>query len=299
MKSIFLLIALLTVFISCNNKSNLKEYYYLQIESDNILEDLNLKGERKFDTIYATNDSIAYFEAFKKFHIAKAIHSKPEFVSLPEPIDFKVYNEDQLEIFEALFYQPNDSVLNNMKISISKSTHTDLNDLKLDNSLSAKVDHKLIKKLISNFRIKSDEFDPSGSVWYIPKRAPKFVNYDGIHFYFQVNDSLASNFRFRLQYKADDWLFINKVQFLIDGNAYEFIPKDVKRDNGTGSIWEWFDEEVRYNDWALIEALANAKSAKMKIIGTNYHDIKNISYKELEDFSNTLKLYKAFGGREF
>ena len=44
---------------------------------------------------------------------------------------------------------------------------------------------------------------------------------------------MPSNLRFRIQYYADDWLF-NKVQFSIDGKAYEYIPSDTERDCGYG-----------------------------------------------------------------
>ena len=40
----------------------------------------------------------------------------------------------------------------------------------------------------------------------------------------------VSNFRLRIQYYSDDWLFIRKYQFSIDNKAYEFIPNNVETD---------------------------------------------------------------------
>ena len=93
-------------------------------------------------------------------------------------------------------------------------------------------------------------------------------------------------------------MFFDKIQFSIDGKAYEYIPLSTETDSGDGGyIWEWFDENVStVNDKELLKALANAKSAKMKFIGRQYHDIKNISKEQLNGIKRTIDYYKALGG---
>jgi hypothetical protein len=120
---------------------------------------------------------------------------------------------------------------------------------------------------------------------------------NGIYCYFQTENNIPSNLRFRVQYHADDWLFISRIQFSIDGKAYDYIPSDVETDSGNGGrIWEWFDESLDSSDKELIDALANAKSAKMKLIGKQYHDIKAITTEQINSIKRTLEMYNAMGG---
>ena len=86
-------------------------------------------------------------------------------------------------------------------------------------------------------------------------------------------------------------------QFSIDDKAYEFVPMDTETDSGNGGrIWEWFDESMGKSNTELLQALANAKSAKMKLIGRQYYDTRTITQTEIKDIKRTLDLYKAMGG---
>ena len=62
-------------------------------------------------------------------------------------------------------------------------------------------------------------------------------------------------------------------------------------------IWEWADEAIQdESDKDLVNALVNAKSAKMKLIGAQYYEIKAITKGQLASMRKTLQLYNAFGG---
>lgn len=160
------------------------------------------------------------------------------------------------------------------------------------------IDSTKIKKLEKYFRINSDEFSNKKKKWYKPKLAPVYTNANGIYCYFQTENGIPSNLRFRLQYYSEDWLFFSLVKFSIDGNAYEYIPLKTERDSGYGGyIWEWFDEFVTDSDKELINALANAKSAKMKLIGRQYYDVRIINQRQINSIKQTLELYKAMGGQ--
>ena len=50
------------------------------------------------------------------------------------------------------------------------------------------------------------------------------------------------------------------------------------------------------NDIELIKALSNAKTAKIKFIGRQYHDIKTISQKQIKGIKDAVNLYLAMGG---
>ena len=109
-------------------------------------------------------------------------------------------------------------------------------------------------------------------------------------------DGTPGSLRFVVQYFAKEWLFFKRIQFSIDGKAYEFVPLKTETDHGNGYIWEWCDEALSLSDHELIESLSKATTAKMKLIGSQYHDIKTISKTQIADIKRTLDLYQAMGG---
>jgi hypothetical protein len=161
----------------------------------------------------------------------------------------------------------------------------------------AKLDSLRIKELKKQFNFRKDEFDADGTIWVEPKSSPKYTNQNGFYAYFQLTDGIPSNMRIKYQYHSDEWLFIRKLQFSIDGKAMEYIPNDVKTDSGDGYIWEWFDDSVDYTSKPIIEALIKAKKAKVKLIGTQYYDIKSITALQLSTIKKTLELYTLMGGK--
>jgi hypothetical protein len=156
-----------------------------------------------------------------------------------------------------------------------------------------KKDKAKAKELAKFFRIKKDEFE--GTQWNTPKSAPIYRNYPGIYCYFS-NSEVASNFRFVLQYSSDDWLFIRDAKFLVDGDVFDYFPKEVKRDNGEGGIWEWWDESVSTNDITMLKKISESKSAKVKLKGEQYYDIITITKKQKLDIKRALEYYEALGG---
>lgn len=152
------------------------------------------------------------------------------------------------------------------------------------------VDSVKIKKLKPLFKHKKDEFEDTE--WITPTASPRYRNENGIYCYFSKD-----NLRFVFQYHSDDWLFIKGFKFLIDDKTYELIPEEVKRDNDETGITEWFDVNVNSSNEssAIVAALMQAKTAKVKLIGDNYTDVKKITPKQLQSIKTTLEYYKALG----
>lgn len=151
--------------------------------------------------------------------------------------------------------------------------------------------------LIKNFNISKDEFSSDNLIWYTPKSAPKFINQNAIYCYFSTKNGRPKALIFKIQYYAEDWLFFEKIQFAIDEQAYEYIPSKTERDNGGGYIWEWSEEAVTESDKELINALANAKQAKMKFIGHQYAKVRNITKNQIDAIRQTVDLFIAMGGQ--
>jgi hypothetical protein len=162
---------------------------------------------------------------------------------------------------------------------------------------SPEIDSITFKKLLPFFKIKKDEFDPVGILSYIPKDSPEKPKGNAFYCYFeQINDSV-DNLRVRMQIENRDWLFVKKCIFLIDGNVYEYNPKNFELNGGNpGMVCEWFDDSVCESNVGIIKALSKAKEAKVKLIGRHTHKIIEISREQIESINNTLTLYSAMRG---
>jgi hypothetical protein len=296
---------LILFFTSCDNK---KSYKYVEVvEEEGILGGTSTK-EKDSKTIKASTDSAAYLEAYQYFCIALKVNRdmKQSLGTVHStPASFKLYDNNGLDVTSTIFFVDKHkrekeieerifSMTNTIQESVDKNKKEKVSSFKQ----TANVDKTKIKDLEKYFRKRKDEFSNNNKVWYEPKSAPHYTNSNGIYCYFQTEDGMPSNLRFRLQYYADEWLFFGRVQFSIDDKAYEYIPRNTETDSGNGGyIWEWFDESLSQSDKDLIEALANAKSAKMKLIGRQYYDIKTISLEQIRSIKRTLELYRAMGGQ--
>ena len=292
MKKFLIIFIMAALFIGCGKTNKAKEeiklkgqYIYVEkrLDTSSISKD-KMKEER--DTIFAENDSLAYVYAYRKFCISQEVVNKVEKETgiLPySPISFSLYDDKGNAVLV--------KISNETLASIRKENNLEI----MGGDGNSGKDSVLMAKLKPLFSFKGDEFDANGTVWVTPKSAPKYVDVNSIYCYFAQTGNSVSNFRIKIQYRADEWLFIRKYQFLIDGKPFEFIPSKMERDN-RDYIWEWCDEAIGASDEELIKALANAKTVKVKFIGDQYHDIRKLSSKEIKGIKNTYDLYKAMGG---
>jgi hypothetical protein len=297
------LFALVVILSSCE-----KSYKYVEVvEEKGLLGGASQTKEDDPKTISAANDSIAYLEAYKYFCISLKVNKdmkKAMGNNYTTPIRFKLLNDKNEDI--ALLVSMKDKAkqeeeIKNQIFALPNSINETMNKGKEENAenfkKTATIDSVKAKALLKYFRVRKDEFSNTNKKWYEPVNAPKYTNRNGIYCYFQTENEIPGDLRFRVQYHAEDWLFISRVQFSIDGKAFEYIPSDVETDSGNGGhIWEWFDEPLTSSDKELIEALANAKNAKMKLIGKQYHDIKTISTEQINSIKRSLEIYNAMGG---
>ena len=172
-----------------------------------------------------------------------------------------------------------------------------------DSIATAKLNNEIIAKCSKFFNVKKDEF--SDYTWVTPKNAPKYRNENGVYCYFATKDSIATPiFRFVYQYYADDWLFIRYMIFNIDGENITIMP-DMKTDCGYGgTIWEWCDESVKYDNISginvdFIKKIVDAKSVKVKMVGERSYkyEIRTLSSYQIKSIKNTYECYLALGGR--
>jgi len=300
-KRTFLVLLLAILLISCD-----KKYTYVEVVLEKGYFGGVDKKEKEPKIIKAKNDTLAYLEAFTTFCISIKVN-RDMVEALGEtystPLEFKLLNNKGENIVHSTFFVTKDEKEKKIEeryFSMSNDIQASVDNIKKEKikefNRTVKVDSAKVKELDRFFKQKKDEFSNNNLVWYIPKSAPQYVNRNGIYCYFQTENGIPSNLRLKVQYYANDWLFFNKILFSIDDKAYEYLPWKVETDHGGGNIWEWFDEELTPSDKELIYALANAKNAKMKFIGRQYHNIKTISQEQIKCIKQTLELYNALGG---
>lgn len=296
MKWLFLSLTILSASCDLN-----KEYTYITTVQDPGAITTSAKEAK---VIKKGSDSAAYLDAFRTFCIEKKVYYQmakdmgAQYLS--KPLSFSLVNSKGDEISEdVISIAKRDSILFTIESDIMGMSNSGIvSSYSKSENRNVEYDSGAINRLKPYFNIKKDEFDPNGRTWYKPKSAPEYANRNGLYCYFMVQNGVASNFILKLQYHSDDWLFIKKCQFSIDEKAFELIPLNVKRDNGDGGfIWEWFDEKITSSEIDLVESLANAKQAKVKLIGSDYYDIKAVSKDQAANIKRSLDLFRALGGK--
>lgn len=298
MKTAITLFLLLTL-ISCGKK----KYEYVEIARP---RPYGIDYDKEPVIIEAESDSMAYLEAYDKFYISEKVDNETfesTGVNLDKPVGFKLFRPDGSEVPQDLVFLKRDSLLEATRKTIDgiharSKKESDANLALERNAEKAKLktDNKKIDALKKYFSEKKDEFDTEGKVWIMPKSAPSYINRNAAYIYFQMNDGLPSNPRFKFSYCDDDWLFITKLSFLIDGKAYDFLPDEVERDNEDGMIWEWFDQQINYSNHELFDALKTAKKVKIKVHGNKYFDIRTLTPNQLINIKRSLEYFEALGG---
>lgn len=160
-----------------------------------------------------------------------------------------------------------------------------------------KAEEKRLANATKNMRKKYD--DMNEITWYRDKTSPQYNNYNGFFGYFGKSNTGSPFLRLRIQYAADDWLFIERYVIKVDGVTYEIEEEkygEIEKDNGYGGIWEWLDRSVGKSELEIMKAVANGKDVKIRFIGKQYHNDKTISSTQKQALRNVLDAFEAMGG---
>lgn len=147
------------------------------------------------------------------------------------------------------------------------------------------------KAMLGGFRSKVDEFNDV--TYYFHKTSTKYNNRNAFYCYFAMdNDGNISPLRLRVQYYADDWLFIERCEILADKDKFVYSPGTFDRDNDT-KIWETNDSPVNDITMLMLEAMSESKTVKIRFIGNQYYKDKTLSATQLKALKEVLFVYKS------
>ena len=152
------------------------------------------------------------------------------------------------------------------------------------------------KAALAQMRIVKDDF--KGITWYHDKTSPKYVNANGFFIYAGAAKGYNTSLRLCIQYYGEDWLFIEKYLFNVDGKTFEIDPSygDVETDNDS-KVWEWFDTSPNKGEVELIKAIIKSKKAVMRIEGSKYYKDVTITSTQKKALSRVLTVYNGLGGK--
>lgn len=155
---------------------------------------------------------------------------------------------------------------------------------------------KVINSLMPKIRKTSD--DMRGLNFYEDATSPKFVNYNGFFAYISEDVKSKSYTLFlKIQYTAEDWLFIQKYTVKTDDDIFDIIPvRQMLTDHDGGEIWEVYNESVDALTLKRIKQISESKTAKIRHEGREYYKDRIISEKEKQALKRILDLYSAFKG---
>lgn len=140
--------------------------------------------------------------------------------------------------------------------------------------------------------------DIKGITWYYDKGTPYYTNDNSFHLYMGKEESGKPWLRFRIQYAAEDWLFIQSYVIKTDNESYTISTSygEVETDNGIGGIWEWYDVPMDNKLYSIVKDVIKSKTVKLRHNGKQYYNDRTISEKEKKGIQNILDAYFAFGG---
>lgn len=159
------------------------------------------------------------------------------------------------------------------------------------------ADKKRLAEATQKMRKQYDEVQEI--TWYFDKNSPKYVNVNSLYLYMGSKRDSTPTLNLKIQYAADDWVFINKYIFKVDGKAYDIYTGDfgVTRDNNEGGIWELYDVELDQNNYEMIKAIISSKKTIIRHQGDEHYSDRVITSTEKQGLKNVLDAYEALGGK--
>jgi hypothetical protein len=148
---------------------------------------------------------------------------------------------------------------------------------------------------LAALRMIADEVD--GVVAYVDSGAPRYLNsrnWFGLTLFGRRGEPLAPFLR--IDYVADEWIFVDRYAILADGQRFELVPDNfgpsaVQRDNGGGKVWEtWATPAIPH--LAMLRMIAGAKRVVLRYGGQRKYD-RTITAREKAGIRQVLAAYDA------
>lgn len=147
---------------------------------------------------------------------------------------------------------------------------------------------------LKQMTVKDD--DVVGSRFVIPKSSPQYYSQDEFSIYISGTKASVGNIRFLARYAGSDWVFFEKIIVNVDGRIFnlDFSYFEVKRDNGSGGVWEWVDIVPSSENISMLKLIADSKSTIVRFQGDDYKNDRELTKKEKKAISDVFTVLDGY-----
>lgn len=148
------------------------------------------------------------------------------------------------------------------------------------------AERNMVFSEMKNINLKYDDFEER---WWVK---PKSFSDMPVYSYFGKKGS-DKWIRFVANFEGYDWVFFDRISIVSNSQRYDksFSHYDVKRDNGSGKVWEWIDIPATEKEESILEALSSHQG-KIRFSG-KYESTKDISKEQSMELKSIHAVYKA------
>ena len=143
---------------------------------------------------------------------------------------------------------------------------------------------------LKGFRVNEDKFQKST---FINPMGPMSGIKDPLEIYLVIDEYGYLAQRLRIRYYGSDWVFMEKVLFLVDDEVYEFYLKSKpRRDVSGGRVYETSDELMTPELYEiLLKILHSTGDVSVRFEGDSFHDMK-VSSQNMKRLKKSDDLYQ-------
>lgn len=184
---------------------------------------------------------------------------------------------------------------NELLETIQKLNQSKAKEYQKEQALRAKAEQNRIDNALKSMRSSYDEIN--GVTWYYDKSTTSYANTNSFHLYIGWPDIGRPYLRFRIQYAGNDWLLINSYIVFADEKMYGLDASgDVKRDNDSRTVWEWYDQKMDNQLYTTVLSVINSSSSKVRYVGEHYEQDRVITERERQALKRVLEAYRVIEG---
>lgn len=132
-----------------------------------------------------------------------------------------------------------------------------------------------------------------GLAFYLHPESPKSVNQRSELFAYISKKGDNPTLRVKLQYRAEDWLFIKNYVVHIDGKNHEFDVPDIETLVVEGGICEWVDAVANDKAIEMLRALVKSNKGLLRCVGDQFRKDRDLEGEEVERIASVLEAFDA------
>lgn len=163
---------------------------------------------------------------------------------------------------------------------------------KREEERKAREERQAIERAIGNMKKSTDEIKEI--TWFSHRNTPILAKYVSAYFGSKNGEVGYYPLRLKLQYYGNDWLFVHSITVKADDKVYDLGELEFKRENSSGSVWEWIDVPV--TDYEMLKHWMTAKRVVVRFNGDKYYDDFTLPKAQQAQLREVYQAWMVMGG---